>query len=189
MSWELDPVHTHVGFSVKHMMVSTVRGQFRSYRGDLRLDPADFTRSSVEGEIDVASIDTGNADRDNHLRTSDFFDAANHPKITFRSAKIERKDDGDYVVHGDITIRGVTKRIALDVEYHGTSKNPYGKTVAGLSVRGTINRKDFGVSFNALLESGGVAVGEKVKLELDVEAVLAEASISPAITNGAAAHA
>lgn len=177
MSWQLDPVHTHVGFSVKHMMVTTVRGQFRNFRGDLRIDPANFTHSSVEGEIDVASIDTGNNDRDNHLRTNDFFDAVNHPKITFRSVSIEAKDAGDYVVHGDLTIRGVTKRVALDVEFHGTSKNPYGKTVAGLSVRGTINRKDFGVNFNALLETGGVAVGEKVKLELDVEAILVEATV------------
>ncbi|HVH44528.1 MAG TPA: YceI family protein [Labilithrix sp.] len=189
MSWQLDSIHTHVGFSVKHMMVTTVRGQFKSYRGDVRLDPANFTRSTFEGEIDVASIDTGNVDRDNHLRTSDFFDVANHPTIKFRSISIEAKDAGDYVVHGDLTIRGVTKRVALDVEYHGTSKNPYGKTVAGLSVRGTINRKDFGVSFNAVLETGGVAVGEKVKLELDVEAILAEATIAPAVTTDAAAEA
>lgn len=187
MSWQLDPVHTHIGFSVKHMMVTTVRGQFRSYRGDLRIDPANFTRSTVEGEIDVASVDTGNPDRDNHLRTSDFFDAANHPKITFRSVNIEQKDSGDYVVHGDLTIRGVTKRVALDVEFHGTNKNPYGKTVAGLTVRGTINRTDFGVNFNAALETGGLLVAEKVKLELDVEAVLAEVSATP--TAGAQASA
>jgi polyisoprenoid-binding protein YceI len=180
MSWQLDPVHTHIGFSVKHMMVATVRGQFRSYRGNLRLDPTDFTRSSVDGEIDVASIDTGNVDRDNHLRTGDFFDVANHPTIQFRSVGIQAKDAGDYIVHGDLTIRGVTKRIALDVEYLGTSKNPYGKTVAGFSVRGTINRNDFGVSFNAALETGGVIVGDKVKLELDVEASLVEASAQPA---------
>lgn len=188
MSWQLDPVHTHIGFSVKHMMVTTVRGQFRSYRGDLRIDPANFTRSSVEGEIDVASIDTGNPDRDNHLRTSDFFDAANHPKITFRSVGIEQKDSGDYVVQGDLTIRGVTKRVALDVEFLGTSKNPYGKTVAGLSVRGTINRNDFGVSFNGVLETGGVVVSEKVKLELDVQAVLAEASVTPTVGAQPSAH-
>jgi len=173
-SWLLDNVHTHVSFSVKHMMVTTVRGQFKSYRGTIGIDAKDFTRSRFEGEIDVASIDTGNADRDNHLRTNDFFDVANHPKITFKSTKIEAKGEGQFVVHGDITIRGVTKPVALDVEFHGTSKNPYGKTVAGIGVVGTINRKDFGVNFNALLETGGVAVGEKVKLELDIEATLAD---------------
>ena len=176
MAWSLDTVHSHVGFSVKHMMVSTVRGQFKSYSGTLRLDREDFTRSSFEGEIDVASVDTGNSDRDNHLRTNDFFDVVNHPKIRFSSTRIERKDDGDYVVHGDLSIRGVVKPVALDVEV-GFSKNPYGKTVAGLAAKTTINRKDFGVAFNALLETGGVAVSEKVKLEIDVEAVYEEAAV------------
>jgi len=178
MAWQIDNVHTHVGFSVKHMMVTTVRGQFRNYQGTLNLDTKDFTRSTFEGEIEVASVDTGNPDRDNHLRTGDFFDAANHPKITFKSTRIEPKDDGEYVVNGTITIRGVSKPIALDVEFLGTSKNPYGKTVAGLSVRGTLNRKDFGVNFNAVLETGGVAVGEKVKLEVDVEAIAVEATVA-----------
>jgi polyisoprenoid-binding protein YceI len=174
MSWLIDNAHTHVGFSVKHMMVTTVRGQFKEYRGQVALDPKDFTRSRFEGAIEVASIDTGNADRDNHLRSNDFFDAPSHPRIEFESTHIEAKADGEYIVHGDLTIRGVTKPVALDVEFHGTSKNPWGKTVAGLSARATINRKDFGVNFNAILETGGVAVGEKVKLEVDVEAVYAE---------------
>jgi polyisoprenoid-binding protein YceI len=183
MTWQIDNAHTHVGFSVKHMMVTTVRGQFKAYRGTVKLDAEDFARSSFEGEIDVASVDTGNADRDNHLRTGDFFDAQSYPKITFKSTRIEPKDDGEYVVHGNITIRGVTRPIALDVEYLGTSKNPYGKTVAGLSVRGSLNRKDFGVNFNAVLETGGVAVGEKVKLEVDVEAVAVEEAL-PRAANG-----
>jgi polyisoprenoid-binding protein YceI len=178
MTWQIDSAHTHVGFSVKHMMVTTVRGQFRNYRGKMNLDPKDFARSTFEGEIDVVSVDTGNADRDNHLRTGDFFDAQNHPTITFKSGRIESKDDGQYVVNGTITIRGVSKPIALDVEFLGTSKNPYGKTVAGLSVRGTLNRKDFGVNFNAVLETGGVAVGEKVKLEVDVEAIAVEETVA-----------
>jgi len=171
MAWALDSVHSHVGFSVKHMMVTTVRGQFREYSGKLTLDTTDFSRSTFEGEIDVASIDTGNKDRDNHLRANDFFDVPNHPKMLFKSTSIEAKGGGEFVVNGDLTLRGVTKPVALEVEFHGTSKNPYGKTVAGLSARGTINRKDFGVNFNALLETGGVAVAEKVKLELDIELV------------------
>ena len=174
MSWTLDSVHTHVGFSVKHMMVTTVRGQFKTYSGTVKLDPKDFAKSTFEGEVDVASIDTGNVDRDNHLRTNDFFDAPNHPKITFKSTGIEAKGGTDFVVRGDLTIRGVTKPVALEVEYLGTSKNPYGKTVAGFSARGAVDRKDYGVAFNAILETGGVAVGEKVKLEVDVEATLAE---------------
>lgn len=172
--WQIDAVHTHIGFSVKHMMVSTVRGQFKAYRGTVSLDAQDFTRSTFEGEIDVASIDTGVGQRDEHLRTSDFFDIATHPKILFKSSSIEAKGDGEFVVHGDITIRGVTKPVALEVEFHGLSKDPYGKTVAGLSARTTINRKDFGVSYNALLEAGGVAISEKVKIEVDAELVASQ---------------
>jgi polyisoprenoid-binding protein YceI len=171
MPWLIDPIHTQLGFAVKHMMVSTVRGQFRDYRGTLQLDPVDFTRSTFEGEVDVASIDTGNTQRDDHLRTNDFFDAPNHPKINFRSTSVEQKGDGEYVVHGNLTIRGVTRPVALEAEFHGTSKNFQGQTVAGLSARATINRKDFGVSFNALLETGGVAVGDKVKIEIEAEMV------------------
>jgi polyisoprenoid-binding protein YceI len=174
MTWQIDAVHTHVGFSVKHMMVSTVRGQFKQYSGTLKIDPTDFARSSFEGEVDVASIDTGNSQRDDHLRTGDFFDVASHPKIKFGSTRIESKGDGEFVVHGDLTIRGVTKPIALDVEYHGTSKTPWGKTVTGFSAKATINRKEFGVVYNALLETGGVAVGEKVKIEIEVEAAAAD---------------
>lgn len=171
MAWQIDTVHTHVGFSVKHMMVSTVRGQFKQYSGTLTIDSADFTKSKFEGEVDVASIDTGNSQRDDHLRSGDFFDAANQPKIKFASTKIESKGDGEFVVHGDLTIRGTTLPIALEVEYHGTSKNPWGKTVTGFSAKSTVNRKDFGLSWNALLETGGVAVSEKVKIEIEVEAV------------------
>ena len=178
MSWSIDTVHSHVGFSVRHMMVATVRGQFKTYSGTLQLDPKDFTLSRFAGEIEVASVDTGNVDRDNHLRTNDFFDAPSHPKITFRSSRIEAKAAGAYAVHGDLTIRGVTKPVALDVEFLGTSKNPYGKTVTGFSARGTVNRKDFGVSFNAVLETGGVAVAEKVNLEVEVEAVWAEDAVA-----------
>ncbi len=170
MSWVIDNVHSHIGFSVKHVMVTTVRGQFKSYRAtQVNIDPTDFTRSSFAGEIDVASIDTGNNDRDNHLRTNDFFDAPNHPKILFKTVRIEKTGPGEFTVLGDLTIRGVTQAVSLDVEYNGVAKSPYGKTVTGLSARGTINRKDFGVSFNAVLETGGVAVSDKVKLEIDVE--------------------
>ena len=172
MPWQIDVTHTHIGFTVKHMMVSTVRGHFKEYRGTVNIDPADFTRSTIEGEVDVASIDTGVGQRDDHLRTNDFFDAPNHPKITFKSTKIEGKGDGEFAVHGDITIRGVTRPITFDVEFNGTSKNPWGKTVSGIAARATLNRKDFGVNYNAVLEVGGVAISEKVKLELEAEFVL-----------------
>jgi len=174
MSWTIDTVHSHVGFSVRHMMVSTVRGQFRKYGGTVKIDPKDFSRSSFEGEVEVASIDTGNPDRDNHLRTGDFFDAPNHPKIRFKSTRIEAKGGSEYSVTGDLTIRGVTKPVTLDVEFHGTQKDPYGRNVAGVTARGSVNRKDFGVSWNAVLETGGFAVSDKVTLELELEAAYAE---------------
>ncbi|MEO6951531.1 MAG: YceI family protein [Polyangia bacterium] len=171
MTWTVDSVHSHVGFSVRHMMVTTVRGQFHTYSGEAALDPADFTRSTFAGEIDVVSIDTASTDRDNHLRTGDFFDAARFPKIAFKSTSITKQSDGEYKVKGDLTIRGIAKPIELDVEFAGTNKNPYGKTVAGLSARGSISRKDYGMEFNAVLDAGGLMVGDQVKLELDVELV------------------
>ena len=189
MSWSIDAVHSHIGFTVKHLMVSTVRGQFTAYRGKMNLDAADFTRSTFEGEVDVASIDTRNADRDAHLRTNDFFDATNHPKITFKSTNIEKKGEGEYAVHGDITIRGITRPTTFEVEFTGVSKSPYGQTVSGISARATINRKEFGVNFNAVLETGGVAVAEKVKLELDIEVIQdapAAAAVPPADVSKAA---
>jgi polyisoprenoid-binding protein YceI len=177
MTWLIDDVHTHVSFSVKHMMISTVRGQFKKYGGKIEVDLSDFTRSKFEAEIDVASIDTGNAQRDDHLRTSDFFDVPNHPKITFKSTRIEPKGEGEYVVHGDLTMRGVTKPLALEVEFGGVGKNRWGKTIAGVSARGAVNRKDFGVNYNMVVEGGGLALGEKVKIEIDAELVAPEATV------------
>lgn len=156
------------------MMVSTVRGQFRKYGGKIEIDPKDFTRSTFEGEVDVASIDTGNPDRDAHLRTGDFLDAPSHPKILFKSTRIESKGGSEFSVTGDLTIRGVTKPVTFDVEFHGTSKDPYGRHLAGVTARGSVNRKDFGVSWNAVLETGGFAVADKVNLELELEAAYAE---------------
>jgi polyisoprenoid-binding protein YceI len=180
MTWLIDSAHTHIGFSVKHLMVSTVRGQFKKYSGTIEVDPSDFSRSKIEGVIDVTSIDTGNTQRDDHLRTGDFFDAPAYPVIAFKSTRIEPKSDGEYVVHGDLTIRGVTKPVAFDVEFNGISKNPFGKTIAGIGARATINRKDFGVSFNMALEGGGLALGDKVKIEIDAELVAPEATVKPA---------
>jgi polyisoprenoid-binding protein YceI len=174
--WLLDKAHTRVGFAVKHMIVTTLRGHFKSYTGTLQLDTQDFTRSSFAGDIDVASIDTGSADRDGHLRTNDFLAVARYPKMTFASTHVSARRSGEYLVHGQLTIRGVTRSVALEVAYPGTSKSPDGKTVANLSVRGTVKRKDFGVTFNALLEAGGLSVGDTVKIELEVRAMLDEAA-------------
>lgn len=169
MIWNIDSVHSRVGFSVRHMMVTTVRGEFRKFSGTLDIDADDFTKSKLVGEVETGSVDTGSTDRDNHLRSADFFDSANNPKLEFRSTRIEPKDEG-YLVHGELTIRSVTKPLTLEVEFGGTSKNPYGETIAGVSAAGSINRRDFGMNFHAALETGGVAVSDKVKLEIDVQA-------------------
>lgn len=175
MPWILDTNHTRIGFAVKHMMISTVRGEFKQFSGTVSLDPQDFTRSSVSGEIEVESIDTNNADRDKHLRTNDFLDAPNHPKITYQSTRIEPKDEETYLVYGDLTIRGIKKEIVLEAEFNGVHKSPWGQTVAGVSVTGSLNRRDFDVHFNATLETGGVVVSDKVKIEIEAEAIWQDA--------------
>lgn len=178
MNWQIDSAHTHVGFSVKHMMLATVRGEFKQYSGTLEIDPSDLTRSRVSGDIEVASLDTREANRDQHLRSADFFDAEQHPRITFVSRRIERRDPEHYQVIGDLTIRGVTREVSLEAEYSGIHKDPWGATRTGFTVRGTLDRKEFGLTWNAALETGGVLVGEKVKLELEIEAVLQDAPVA-----------
>jgi polyisoprenoid-binding protein YceI len=169
-TYDLDPVHSHIGFSVRHMMVSQQRGVFGGVTGTLTLDRADLTRSHVEVSIDVATINTQVTDRDNHLLSADFFDAANHPKITFASRKVEVQDGGDLRVTGDLTIRGTTRSVVLTAEpISEESKDLYGNLKVGTSVTGKISRKDFGLVWNALLETGGVALGDDVKLMLDVQ--------------------
>lgn len=169
-TYDLDPVHSHLGFSVRHMMVSQQRGQFAGASGTLTLDRADLTKSRVEVTIDVATINTNNADRDNHLRSADFFDVANHPKITFASRQVQVNDDGELRVTGDLTIRGTTRSVVLTAEpISEESKDPFGNIKVGTSVTGKISRKDFGLIWNAILETGGVALGDDVKLMLDVQ--------------------
>lgn len=178
MTWQLDASHSHIGFSVKHMMIATVRGQFQTYTGTLELNTEDITKSVITGEIDVASINTREPQRDDHLRSADFFDAATYPTISFKSTKIEQVDGNEYRITGDITIHGVTKEIVLDAEYAGIHKDPWGNTRTGFTATGSLNRKDFGLNWNAALETGGVLVGEKVKIELEVEAVLQQAPVT-----------
>lgn len=169
-TWDLDPVHTEVGFSVRHMMVSKVRGRFTQFSGTFTT-AADPTESSVEVDIDLASIDTGNADRDAHLRSADFFQIDAHPKLTYRSTGV-RQDKDSWIVDGELTLNGVTQPVALTVEANGFGPDPYGGTRSGFSATGEISRKDFGVSWNAPLETGGVVVGDKVQIALEVEGVL-----------------
>lgn len=169
-TWTIDNSHTLAEFSVKHMMISTVRGQFRNVTGTIELNEADFTQSSVNAEIEVASLTTRDDKRDAHLASSDFFEVETYPTITFKSTRIEKADD-DYKVYGDLTIRGVTKPIVLKAEFNGIGTSPWGSTVAGFSADTQISRKEFGLEWNVALEAGGVLVGDQVKIHLEVEAI------------------
>ena len=170
-TWDLDPAHTSVQFSVRHLMVSNVRGEFGKVSGTVQADEADPTRSKIEAEIDAASIDTRIEKRDTHLRSADFLDVAKYPKITFVSTKIEPAGAGHFKVSGDLTLHGVTRPVVLDVEGPTPEiKDPWGKTRAGAQATTKINRKDFGLTWNQTLDAGGVAVGDEVTITIDVEA-------------------
>ena len=169
-TWTIDPVHSEVGFTVRHMMVSKVRGKFTEFSGELVTgdNPLD---SRVSATIELASIDTGNPDRDNHIRSADFFETDTFKTMTYRSTGV-RVDDDDYVLDGELTLKGVTKPVALKLELGGFGPDPYGGTRAGFSATGEIKRSEFGVDFNAALETGGLVVSDKVNLHLEIEAVL-----------------
>ena len=171
MAWEIDPVHSQAVFSVKHLMITTVRGQFNVLRGKLDIDEQQPENSWVEAEVDAASIDTRDEKRDAHLRSSDFFDAEKYPAITFKSTKVESVGANEYRVTGNLTMHGVTKEVTFAAEYSGQLKDPYGLQRAGLSAKTTINRKDFDLNWNAVLETGGVAVSDIVTIEIDLAAV------------------
>src|SRR5436190_12222676 len=169
-TWTIDPVHSEVGFSVRHMMVSKVRGKFNVFSGDIVTGDNPFD-SSVTATIDLSSIDTGNADRDNHIRSADFFEVDTHKTMTYRSTGI-RLDGDEYLLDGELTLKGVTKPVSLQLELGGFGQDPYGGTRAGFTASGEIKRSDFGVDFNAVLETGGVVVADTVTIVLEIEAVL-----------------
>jgi len=168
-NYNVDNAHTNVGFKVKHMMITNVKGNFKEFKGTFEYDEKKNTLVALDGEIKVQSINTENKKRDDHLRSADFFDAEKYPKIAFVLTKI----DGDEA-YGDITIKGVTKNIKLDFEAGGSIKDPWGKQRAGFTLEGKIKRKDFGITWNKVIEAGGVAVGDTVKLEVEVEGILAQ---------------
>lgn len=171
-TWDLDPAHTRLGFAARHAMVATVRGNFAVFSGVLQLDQREPAKSSAEVQIDAASINTGNSDRDAHLRSPDFLDVENHPAITYRSTSAEATDDPDtYNLHGELVIKGQARPVTLELEFQGSSVDPYGNTRAGFEGRTTVNRKDWGLTWNAALETGGVLVSDKVVLEFEVSAI------------------
>lgn len=169
-TYAIDPTHSRLGFVTRHAMVTKVRGSFNEFEGTARTG-ANLQDASIEVTAQIASIDTRNADRDGHLRTNDFFAADQHPTLTFRSTEVSAVDDDTLRVNGDLTIRGVTKPVTIDFEFGGVATDPYGNERIGFEGSTTINRKDFGMEFNAGLETGGVLVGEKITLEIEISAV------------------
>jgi polyisoprenoid-binding protein YceI len=169
--YDIDPTHSRIGFAAKHAMVATVRGQFTTYTGEVHLDEETPANSRVNLTIETTSIETGNADRDGHLRSGDFFDVETHPTITFASTKVEKVDDDVYTLIGDLTINGTTNPVAVEFELTGTSDDPWGNFRAGFEGRTTVNRRDWGLGWNVKLDKGGVLVSEKIKLEFDISAV------------------
>lgn len=167
--WVLDPTHSEVQFKVKHLVISTVTGSFKSFEGTLETEGDDITNGKVEFSLDVNSIDTNQEQRDGHLKGPDFFDAENHPKITFKSNSLTAKSDDEYVAEGELTIKGITKPVTLNVEFGGSADDFYGNTKAGFEVTGKISRKEFGLTWEGVTEAGSIVVGDDIKLIANVQ--------------------
>ncbi len=173
-TWNIDPVHSTAQFKVKHMMISNVRGEFTKITGKLELDPSNVTKSHVEASIDAATINTREPDRDTHLKSADFLDVAKFPNLSFKSTRISKKGEDELSVEGDLTMRGVTRKVVFEVEGpSAAAKDPWGNTRIGLSATTRVNRKDFGLNWNAVLEAGGILVGEEVAITLDAQFIKA----------------
>jgi polyisoprenoid-binding protein YceI len=171
MSWHIDLSHSHIQFSVRHMMISKVRGRFEQFSGNVELDEQNPVNSRVEVQIEAASIDTKSADRDKHLRSPDFFDAEQFPYLTFKSKRVEQIDATHGRIIGDLTIRDVTREVVLDAEYAGQAKSPWGTTSAGFSAETKINRKEWGLNWNVALETGGWLVSDEITISIELELV------------------
>lgn len=167
--WNIDPAHSEVQFKVKHLVISTVTGSFKKFEGGAETEGEDFTNAKISFTIDASSIDTNQPDRDGHLKSPDFFDVAQHPNITFNGTVV--KSGSDYKVTGPLTMHGVTKTVEIDAEFGGIVKDPWNNIKAGFELNGKLNRKDFGLTWSALTESGGLVVGDDVRLHINIELV------------------
>ncbi len=167
--WVIDPMHSEVQFKVKHLVISTVSGFFKSFEGTLETSNEDFEDSDISFALNIDSIDTNQSQRDEHLKSADFFDAAKHPQITFKSTSFKKTGDDEFALVGDLTIKGVTKSVKMAAEYGGSTNDFYGNTKAGFEVTGKINRKDFGLTWDGVTEAGSIVVGEEIKLLINVQ--------------------
>ena len=170
--WVIDPSHSEIEFKVKHLMVTNLKGSFKEFEASIYTTGDDFMTAEIDCWINVASVDTGSTDRDKHLKSADFFDVENHKEITFQANTVENVDgDGSYELWGNLMIKGITKKIKLDVEFGGVVKDPWGNEKAAFSINGKINRKDWGLNWNAALETGGVLVSEEVRINCEIQLV------------------
>lgn len=167
--WIIDPTHSEIGFRVRHMMFTNVSGKFQKFESTIETEEDDFERSTIQFNADVESITTGNAERDKHLLSPDFFDTAQYPKITFNAQSFVKKNEGEYILTGDLEIHGTTKTVALPIEYSGLLKDPWGNIKAAFSIDTRINRKDWGLNWNSVLETGGVLVSDEVRLVIELQ--------------------
>jgi polyisoprenoid-binding protein YceI len=169
--WSLDPTHSELGFKIKHLMISNVSGGFTKFDVQTETSSDDFSDAQVVANVDVASINTSNSQRDEHLKNADFFEVESHPNLVFKSTKVEKLDSENFSLYGDLTIKDITKPVKLAVEFNGIAKDPWGNIKAGFTVNGKINRKEFGITYNAVMETGGVMLGEEVKINGDIQLV------------------
>lgn len=170
-TYKIDVAHSNINFKVKHMMISTVSGAFTDFDATVITEGDDFSNASIEFSTKVDSISTKNEQRDAHLKSADFFDAESHPEITFKSTSFKKTDDDEFELIGDLTIRGITKSVQLEVEYEGTAVDPYGQVKVGFEIEGKISRKEFGLQWNAVTEAGSIVVSDDVKLALDIQLI------------------
>ncbi len=171
VKWTIDPMHSEVLFKVKHLVISTVTGSFKSFSGSASFENGSLEGADISFSMDVNSVDTNQAQRDAHLKSADFFDAENYPSIDFQSTSFVKKDDENYALLGNLTMKGVTKQVEVNAEYGGTEKDGYGNQKIGFEITGTINRKEFGLTYNALTETGGLAIAENIKLIANIQLV------------------
>jgi polyisoprenoid-binding protein YceI len=176
--WVIDPTHSEIGFKIRHLMITNVSGKFEQFDAEVQTENEDFATAKIRATIKTASVNTSNLQRDEHLRNSDFFEVQNHPDILFTSSKVERIDNENFILHGHLTLKGITKTVKLNVEYSGLTKDPWGGQRAGFVVTGKINRNEFGLSFNAALETGGVVLGDEVKISSEIQLVKQLAAVA-----------
>lgn len=173
-NWTIDTAHSEVTFKVRHLVISNVSGKFTSFEGTVTADKEDFSDAKISFSADIDSVTTGNEQRDGHLKSPDFFDAANHPKLSFVSTEVTKKKGTDYLVKGNLTIKGTSKPVELEVDFGGVQKDFYGRTIAGFEITGKINRQDYGLTWSAVTETGGIVVADEVKLHINTELVKQE---------------